>query len=167
MFFSFFPEHYCHLILTDEIIDSGRFNRLHSHQCTDLFWYIRCFALLWKQNWQCVHKFHIKVFEKASAFNRSRNRASGQTQRVRESLSVHGFVHLRVLHSKWRKFCILHSHCILTAQIMCSEARRHGEGLQIPNSHLRRNHQKKCGLQSEMAIRYLLNRLWGQSWPNG
>ncbi len=35
----------------------------------------------------------------------------------------------------------------------------HGEGLQIPNSHLRRNHQKKCGLQSEMAIRYLLNRL--------
>ncbi len=29
----------------------------------------------------CVHKFHIKVFENASAFNHSCNRASGQTNK--------------------------------------------------------------------------------------
>ncbi len=31
MGFYFFPHPYCHLIITDEIIDSGSFNRLHSH----------------------------------------------------------------------------------------------------------------------------------------
>ncbi len=29
--FLFFPQHYCRLIITDEITDSGSFNRLHSH----------------------------------------------------------------------------------------------------------------------------------------
>ncbi len=31
MGFLFFLQHYFHLIITDEIIDRGSFNRLHSH----------------------------------------------------------------------------------------------------------------------------------------
>ncbi len=42
----------------------------------------------------CLHQFRtIKVFRDASAFNRSRDRASGQTQRA-VKVSVREFVHL-------------------------------------------------------------------------